>query len=332
MLLRTPKFWYHKQPVNPLLKGLSSVYQFFSQRRMSERPHYVSKIPVICVGNLTTGGAGKTPVCLALAKVLKQKYFSNIHFISRGYGRKKKGALRVHRGLNTADDVGDEALLLATEGEVWVGKDRVELAKQGEKAGADVILMDDGLQYPFLAKDLNIVVVDGTMGFGNGYSFPAGPLREPVLEGLGRSDLLIIVGEDRQQLKETYAPLLPTFETMIEIDGERYKGQKVFAFAGIGLPEKFIYLLERYDIKIVKSVFFPDHYSYTTEDLEGIIQEATQQEAIPLTTMKDYVKIDTNRFPEIKSLSYEILFKNRSLLEAYMDQWLVAQRADKRRK
>ncbi len=150
-------------------------------------------IPVVCVGNLTVGGVGKTPVVEAIRGVLTAQGV-RAATLSRGYGGGAKGVVRVQPGIHTSADVGDEPLMLAASGESWIGRDRVAAAHEMQADGVQVIVMDDGHQNPSLYKDLSLVVIDAAAPFGNGYLLPKGPLREPVRDGLARAGGVVLMG------------------------------------------------------------------------------------------------------------------------------------------
>jgi tetraacyldisaccharide 4'-kinase len=200
--VRAPEFWTEDGALARTLAPLAAAYAGAGcLRRALARPVAVS-VPVVCVGNLVTGGAGKTPVVLALLGALRQRG-ETPHALTRGYGGREAGPLRVDPARHDAARVGDEALLLARAAPTWVARDRPAGAKAAVAAGASLVVMDDGFQNPSLQKDLSILVVDGRYGFGNGRVVPAGPLREPLAWGLARADAVVVVGEAREDLEPT---------------------------------------------------------------------------------------------------------------------------------
>jgi tetraacyldisaccharide 4'-kinase len=202
--MRAPEFWRRDGALAHALAPLSWAWAAGARgRQAGARPEHAAA-PVLCVGNLTVGGAGKTPTVLALLRRLRERG-RKPHALSRGYGGRLKGPLRVAAG-HTAAQVGDEALLLAEAAPTWIARDRAAGARAAVAAGADVIVMDDGFQNPSLAKDLSLVVVDAAYGFGNGRLLPAGPLREPIARGLARADAVVLV---LPSLDERLAPLPP---------------------------------------------------------------------------------------------------------------------------
>ena len=251
MPLKSPKFWQKKNTfLGKLLSPLGRIYAWALRRKLKNTKSYRSKIPVVCIGNLVMGGVGKTPLAVSVAEYFKMNGMRPV-FLTRGYGGGLINVL-VDLDKHTAKDTGDEALLLARIAPTIVDADRARGAKTAEKIGADVIIMDDGFQNPQLVKDLSFAVFDGRYGFGNGKVFPAGPLREPVEDGLQRADAFIVVGKDKAGIKEWIDKRfmsLPFIGTHIEQDVSKIaqlSGKKVFAFAGIGYPDKFFDMLRDY--------------------------------------------------------------------------------------
>ncbi|MBQ3696229.1 MAG: tetraacyldisaccharide 4'-kinase [Alphaproteobacteria bacterium] len=291
--MKAPKFWNREKGILiSLLKPISSVYAAMTRRRVKKKG-YKASIPVICVGNIFVGGVGKTPVCLALGHMLHEKGRS-FYYLNHGYKADKQGVL-VDKRTHTALDVGDEALLLSEVAPTIVNHNRAKGAKLAEKWSARALIMDDGFQNPTLQKDFSFVVIDGKKGFANGYVLPAGPLREPVLEGLKRANAIILVGEDTWGVRfylERNGIDLPIFTGHFELDEtvvSLFRGKDVFAFAGMGNPQKFYQSLKEKEINVIGTEDFPDHYYYTRFDIEAIKQKAGN---VPLlTTEKDGVKL-----------------------------------------
>jgi tetraacyldisaccharide 4'-kinase len=255
---------------------------------------YRASVPVICVGNLTAGGTGKTPMVAALVERLIAQGRSP-HVVSRGHGGRLTGPHRVDPARDSATEVGDEPLLLAALAPVWVARDRAAGVRAAAAAGAELILMDDGFQNPSVVKDRTIVMVDGGAGFGNGRLIPAGPLREPVAEGLARADLVVLVGSPAERKAALArwpalagalpARLLPR-ETGLSLAGER-----VVAFAGIGRPGKFFATLKAMGAEIVEAVPFADHVAYPAIVLRRLQRRALAAGAMLVTTEKDAARL-----------------------------------------
>jgi tetraacyldisaccharide 4'-kinase len=294
--VREPAFW-HRPPDwrSALLTPLASLYGFVAARRMA-RPGHRAGAPVICVGNYHTGGAGKTPTVLALAKILKD--LGETPFaLTRGYGGTERGPLAVDVARHAARDVGDEPLLLARALPVIVSGDRAAGADLALRRGASVILMDDGFQNPSLRKDLCLIVIDGRRGVGNGKVFPAGPLRAPLAPQLARTDALIAVGDGDAAdpiVRDVLARSGAVFRARIAPAPEaatRLRGRRVLAFAGIGDPERFAVTLRGCGADVVAFSAFPDHYSYSADDIATLRARATREGLQLVTTQKDMVRM-----------------------------------------
>ena len=311
MPLKSPKFWQKKNTfLSKLLSPIGHLYAWEVRRRLKNIKAYRSKIPVICVGNLVMGGVGKTPLAVSIAEYFKMNGMKPV-FLTRGYGGGLSNIL-VDPEKHTSKDTGDEALILSRVAPTIVDADRARGAKTAEKIGAQVIIMDDGFQNPQLIKDLSFVVFDGRYGFGNAKVFPAGPLREPLEDGLKRADAFIVVGKDKAGVKdwiEKRFKSLPFMATHIEQDVSKIaqlSGKKVFAFAGIGYPDKFFDMLKEYGCDVVETQAFSDHYPYTDEDMTDLMARADKQNAVLVTTAKDGVRIAPRFLPHIQ------------IVEAYM--------------
>lgn len=275
-------------------------------------------LPIVCVGNLTAGGSGKTPIAIALAEMLRAKGHRP-YFLTRGYGGSERGPAMASRG-HSAAVMGDEALLLARTAPTIVARDRAAGARLAKEKGATVIVMDDGHQNFSVAKNLSLVVVDAESGFGNGYQIPAGPLREPVAQGLARADAVILVGDGAPNLGEYTGPVLRTY---LKAEGEAFAGKTVFAFAGIGRPEKFFASLEDSGAVVTGSCFFPDHHPYTEDEI--IQLRAVAGEAMLVTTEKDFVRLSTVQREGIRMLKIAAVFDDAHAIERLLDS--IAPRA-----
>lgn len=290
--MKTPGFWYRPPGLAAwALAPLGALYGLGGRLRRRRAVPQNAGVPVVCVGNLVAGGAGKTPVCLALAGTLAAMGH-RVHFLTRGHGGRERGPLAVDPARHTAADVGDEALLLAASAPAWVARDRVAGARAAAQAGATVVVMDDGFQNPHLAHDLALVVADGAVGFGNGFLVPAGPLREPVAEGLARAGAVVLAGEDRAGVTaQTGALPVLRVDLVPEGAGGEWRGRRVLAFAGIGRPEKFFDTLRAVGAVVVERVPFPDHHPYTPDTAMDLVERAARLNARPATTAKDAVRL-----------------------------------------
>ncbi|CBS85902.1 tetraacyldisaccharide 4'-kinase [Azospirillum lipoferum] len=318
--MKTPAFWYRPPGLaSSLLAPLGALYGFAGRRRIAGTvPHRVAA-PVVCVGNLVAGGAGKTPVGLALIAALHARGVP-VHALTRGHGGREAGPLQVDPARHTAADVGDEALLLAGAAPCWVARDRVAGAQRAVAAGAGAIVMDDGFQNPALHKNLALIVADGAVGFGNGRLVPAGPLRERVADGLARADALVILGEDRHGLA-ALAGGRPVLKAWLEPDpaaAARLAGRDVLAFAGIGRPEKFFATLEALGARVVERGPFADHHPYRPDEVAALIDRAAATGALPVTTAKDAVRLPPDLRGRVEVLPVSVRWEDEGALAALL--------------
>jgi tetraacyldisaccharide 4'-kinase len=294
--MRAPRFWW-EQPgaAGAALSPVSALYGAIAARRLA-RPGVRAGVPVICVGNPTVGGAGKTPTVLAIVRQLAAAGERPV-ILSRGYGGRLAGPVTVDAAKHRAVDVGDEPLLLVQAAPTIVARDRVAGARQAREQGATVIVMDDGFQNPALVKDLSILVVDGRRGLGNGRVFPAGPLRAPLDPQLGKADALLVVGPvtgATPLLVAARARGLPLFRGTLVPDPAAVaalSGVRVLAFAGIGDPEKFFATVAAAGIDAAVRRPFPDHHRYSAAEAAALIAEAGSGKLELLTTEKDLLRI-----------------------------------------
>jgi tetraacyldisaccharide 4'-kinase len=285
-----PTFWSHDGVLARALSPLSAVGVALTARRVA-RPGWRAPVPVICCGNVTVGGAGKTTLVLDLARRLTERGHA-VHVLLRGYGGASRGVRRVTAG-DTAALVGDEALLLSAVAPTWTGADRATTGRAAIEAGAAVLLMDDGLQNPTLEKSLSILVIDGRTGFGNGRVLPAGPLREPVANAAARCQAAVLVGPDETGALSRLPPGLPVLRADLVQDEAigMLAGRVVLAFAGIAIPEKFFGPLRRAGAVVTAARAFPDHHPYTDRELEALRRDAGALGAVLVTTPKDAVRL-----------------------------------------
>jgi tetraacyldisaccharide 4'-kinase len=310
--MRAPDFWQRRGPLARLLAPVGALYGASVAFKARFASPYHPGIPVICVGNLTAGGSGKTPVAIAIAEALRARGRKPL-FLTRGYGGSERGPALASRA-HSAAAMGDEALLLSRHGQTVVSRVRAAGARLAREKGADVIVMDDGHQNFSLAKTLSLVVVDAQTGFGNGFQIPAGPLREPVRQGLQRADAVILVGDGDPDLRDYKGPVL---RARIVVDGAPFAGKPVFAFAGIGRPEKFFAALEQSDSKLTAACAFPDHHVYTDDEILEL--KAAAGDAQLVTTEKDFVRMTVAQREDVKVLKAVAVFDPPEALAQLLD-------------
>jgi tetraacyldisaccharide 4'-kinase len=318
--MRAPDFWTRKdfvsQAVVTLLTPFGWLYGASVAYRAGHSLTYQAACKVLCVGNLTAGGTGKTPIAIAIAKALIARGAKPV-FLTRGYGGGVRGTAFVSAD-DRATHVGDEPLLLATVAPVIVSADRAAGAKLAEENGFDTIVMDDGLQNFSLHKDMSIVVVDAEDGFGNRRILPAGPLREPVSQGLKRTQAVIVNGAGPVPPLPGFAG--PVLRTNLAHTGETLAGKRVVAFAGIGRPSKFFDTLRGMGAETIEQRAFGDHHVYTQAEMARMKARARAEDALLVTTEKDYVRLTLAEREGIVPLPVEAVFEDPVALDALLDR------------
>jgi tetraacyldisaccharide 4'-kinase len=294
--MREPGFWHRRSSlVSLLLLPLGALYGAVAARRL-QREGFDAGIPVLCVGNYHVGGAGKTPMVLALTRMLRDLGETPV-VLSRGYGGRLHGPVRVDPDRHAAADIGDEPLMMARTVPVVVARDRISGVALARSQGASVILMDDGFQNPAIAKDASLIVIDGDRGLGNGLVFPAGPLRAPLPPQLARTDALIVVGDGAAAAPVAAAiavrgrPVLSAHLRADDASVASLRGKRVLAFAGIGDPLRFFRTLRASGIEIVRERAFADHHPYAQAEIEALIAEAKPDALTLVTTEKDLARL-----------------------------------------
>ena len=295
---REPAWWYgpdDNAARRALLGGLSRVWGRLAARRFAHARPVRAPIPVICIGNFTAGGAGKTPVAQLVARHLLRLGERPV-FLSRGYGGCRAGPHRVDGAQDTAADVGDEPLLLARDAPVIVARDRRAGIAEVARSGASVAVMDDGMQNPAIAKDLVIAVVDGVRGLGNRRVMPAGPLRAPLAFQFTLAGAILVLGDAREdgiaaELRTLFKG--PVMTGRIEPAGAppTFAGGPVVAYAGIANPAKLFASLEGLGCTIVARESFPDHHPFSAADAARLLAMAAEHSAPLVTTEKDLVRL-----------------------------------------
>ena len=314
-----PEFWRRDGVVPRLLAPAAAAWRVGAAvKRRLGAPVRVGA-PTICVGNAVAGGAGKTPVALAVAKALAARGAAP-HFLTRGYGGSERGPLRVDPAAHDAGRVGDEALLLAAAAPAWIARNRAAGARAAANGGAGVVVMDDGLQNFGVAKDYALLVVDGGFGFGNGRVMPAGPLREPVRDAMRRVDAVVIVGEDKRNLGKDLRPPVLAARFVPSPGSESIAGRPVIAFAGIGRPEKFFETLAGMGCDLVSARRFPDHHAYKADEVMRCVEAAAAAGAVAVTTEKDAVRLPPEARKMVEVLRVELEWRNPAAFDRLVER------------
>lgn len=326
---RPPAFWRHDGILPRLLSPLSAVVTGATALSMRRQGWYCP-IPVICVGNATVGGAGKTTVALDLAQRLAGQRWA-VHVLLRGYGA-RGGSLRWVEPGDAVAEVGDEALLHAAIAPTWTCADRRLGAQAAVAAGAEVLLLDDGLQNPGVQKRCSLLVIDGTTGFGNARVLPAGPLREPIAAAAARCEAAVLIGPDQTGALERLPAALPVLRAHLvaTADAAALRGQRVLAFAGIALPDKFFASLSDAGAEIVRRVPFPDHHMFKPSELSAVLSQAEQMHALAVTTAKDAVRLPADMRSRVHvlhvNLAWEDAMAPERLLGDVINGWAAESR------
>ena len=291
--LTYPSFWSKKNIASWLLIAFSWIYQLLgSLRKLLVKP---VKLPcfVICIGNISVGGTGKTQLVAWLAKNLRKKN-CNFLIVTKGYNSNLRGAKLVEP-LDLPSDVGDESKMLSEYGQVLAAKSIKYALPIINDLKPDVVIFDDGMQNPGFFKDLTIVVIDTIRNIGNGRIFPAGPLRESAQSAINRSDIVIMIGNELcpnfSLIQTITSSNKPFFKSKIQLVGNIDTSKNYYAFTAIGDPDRFFRLLNENGINVLTTKAFPDHHNYSREEITALVKEADKQTLFLLTTKKDYVKI-----------------------------------------
>lgn len=325
--MRTPAFWAHGCTPPWPLPALSGLYAAFTANRMA-KPGWTAPVPVICCGNATSGGAGKTPLALDIGTRLLARGLK-VAFLTRGHGGRLRGPLRVHAARHDSNDVGDETLLLNAVAPVYVGANRAKTARMALDDGAQVLVMDDGLQNPALAKTLAFLVIDGGAGFGNGRVIPAGPLREPVARAAARCQAAIMIGPDvtgaLNGALDSLARDLTILRAQLLPDAGDLEGMppRLLAFAGIGRPQKFFDTLAAAGCNVVATRSFADHYPYSSGDLASLHVDAWRLNANLVTTAKDFIRLSPVKRGDISRLRVALAWDDEDGIENLLTRVLV---------
>ncbi len=322
--MQAPEFWGRDNVLARGLQPLAWLYGAAGRLRWAASTPWRAEVPVICVGNLVAGGAGKTPTALALGRALAQRGVA-LHFLSRGHGGRLAGPVRVDPDRHRAADVGDEPLLLAAAAPAWIAHDRAAGARAAVAHGAQAIVMDDGFQNPGLAKDLSLLVIDEAYGLGNGRVHPAGPLREPAALGLARADRVVVVqsGEEPAPMPAAIPNLAQpplTARLIPSDDALALRGCRVLAFAGIGRPQRFFHTVRELGAELVGQQGFPDHHPYGEDEIWKLVELARELDAQAVTTAKDAVRLPPGARAMVTVIEVALAFDRPDDLDHLLDR------------
>jgi len=329
--MRSPGFWRPTPPALAarLLQPIGALYGAVTSARM-RREGERAMLPVICIGNFTAGGAGKTPTALAIARLLVDMG-ERPAFLTRGHKGRLAGPVVVDPARHDFRDVGDEPLLLAQAATTVLSRDRPAGARLCADLEASVVVMDDGLQNPSLQKDLRLVVVDGGAGVSNGLCLPAGPLRAPLEAQWPFVDALVVMGEGEagaalaQAARSRGKPVFAARLVPDPVVAASLSGQRVLAFAGIGRPEKFFATLAQCGAQIVHGEAFPDHHAFSAAEIDNLRKRAQREDLLLVTSCKDLVRLAD---PDgIVALPVEAEFAEALALQTLVAQAIAASRA-----
>ena len=327
-MIKAPKFWYNNNLSSKMLIvlffPLSLLWILISLLQKIFIKKYKSKLKVICIGNLTIGGTGKTPFAIYTYKLLKKLGYKPV-FLTRGYGGHFKGPIEV-KDTHNSKDVGDETLLLNKIGPTIVSKDRSFGAKLIEKHedNFNVIIMDDGLQNYQLEQDIKFLLIDKNLKFGNEFCIPAGPLREPVSQGLMTIDAIVLTGNNNKDDDFNNVHNKTIFNTKVKtIKSLKIKNEKLLAFCGLANSNKFYETLKENGFNVISTKSFPDHFEYKNEDIDKLISEANRKNLKLITTEKDYVKIkDDKNMVNTLPIEFELDFKDKTIFISFLEEKL----------
>ena len=315
-MLKAPRFWYKKNDtlISNSLYPLSLLFRFGTKIRAILSSKKKSALPVICIGNIVVGGAGKTPVAIKMGELLKKNGY-NPHFVSKGYGGIESNNILI-KEWHSAKSVGDESLLLSEIAPTWIGKDRNRSFILAKENGANCIIMDDGFQNPTLQKDFSIIIINGEQGFGNKRVIPSGPLRESISRGISRANLIVVIGEISNDVKDKIPNTVPLIHAQFKIskDNKIYKNQKITAFAGIAYPDKFYNSLLEEGAILEKKISYPDHHIFDENDMLHLAEIANLTKSVLVTTKKDFVRIPKPYRSLVSTLDGAVEFEDEGLL------------------
>ncbi len=326
----TPRWWYERgrrraSATRLLLLPASAVWAAVTANRLARAKPFDPGVPVICVGGLTLGGTGKTPVVREVLGRLAARGVA-AHALSRGYGGRLKGPLRVDPATHAAKDVGDEPLMLARDHPAWIAADRIDGARAAARAGAQALVMDDGHQNPSLKKTLSLIVIDGETRegewpFGDGDVFPAGPMREPLAAGLARADAVVVMLPGDVAAPDPALLALfgnkPVLVAWLKPLGAPPAGPQL-GFAGVGKPWKVERALTAAGCNLVDFIPLADHADLSDATLNALAARAATLGAGLVTTEKDWVRLPPAWRERVTPWPVRARFEDEAALDALL--------------
>ena len=317
--MKTPEFWSNKNSIiSILLIPLSFLWQLASILNIKKKLEF--SVPIIKIGNIVAGGAGKTPTVISIAHKLINSRIK-VHIILKGYKSNAKNSTQVNTKIHTYREVGDEALICAKIAPTWVGKNRGISIRRAISAGAELVILDDGLQDNSIISNLNILVFNGYQGIGNGRIIPSGPMREKFSQALRKSHLAIIIDPDITNIKGLIDDQIPVLDANLKIEDKylnNFKNKKVIAFCGIGYPKKFYKTLEKIGCELTYTKSFPDHYVYSRKDIKNLLKKSQELDSLLITTEKDHIKLMEDYKNRIYFFPISIEFNDYKILDNFL--------------
>ena len=314
--MKTPKFWYYKNSIiSKILFPLSLIWKIGGVIK-NKKSYNIENIKIIKIGNVVAGGSGKTPAVISIVKKLINSNI-NVQIITKGYKGSIKKSILVDKKYHSYKEVGDEAIILSKIAPTWVGKSRIESINNAKKNGAEIVVLDDGIQDNSIKGNLNILVFNGSQGIGNGKIIPSGPLRENIEKALKKCHLSIMIEKDENNINNIIKNYTPLIDAKINIESKyinNFKNKNVVAFCGLGYPEKFYKTLKKIGCNIKYLESFPDHYKYKTHIIERLIKKANTLNSLLITTEKDHVKITNEYKSRIFYFPITIEYNNENVL------------------
>ncbi len=316
--MRAPAFWQHDGVAAALLAPLGAVYAAATARRVA-RPGWQAPVPVLCCGNATAGGAGKTTLALDIGARLRRVVSRSRSSRAAMAGGRRRCGVSIRRA-TTRPTWATRRCCWHRLAPTYVAADREAGARAAAADGAQALVMDDGLQNPTLAKTLSLLVVDGAAGFGNGRVIPAGPLREPVAAAAARCQAAVLIGADRSGAARHLPPGLKVLRATLQpAPGiSEFAGRPALAFAGIGFPEKFFAMLEAAGVVLAGREAFPDHHRYTKAELERLLAAAARRGAVAITTPKDAARLSTADRARVGVVGVRLVWDDEAAIAALL--------------